>query len=170
MKFVLLNGASCSGKSTILKEVLKQKNRLFHLSYDATKWMFSGYAPATHVEDVQKVLVSIATTVFELDYDVVTDSVISKEWREDLIQLARRHGYEIVEVNLEADYEVLAKRFEERIEGASKDPERKISNRSKERFKEIFDTFEREKNPSATTFRTDVQSVEEISEGVSQLL
>lgn len=170
MKFVLLNGASCSGKSSVITEVLKRKNRLFHLSYDATKWMFSDYAPATHVEDVQTVLVSIADTVCGLGYDIITDSVISRDWRGSLARLAVRHGYEVVEINLEADYETLSRRFDRRVEEASKDPGKKISNLSKERFRQIFETYEREKNPSATAFRTDKKSAESVAAEVAVLL
>ena len=90
--------------------------------------------------------------------------------REKFIDLAKGYGYEIIEINFEAGWDVLSKRFEERVAGALANPERRVANLSKERFKEIFDISEREKNPSALTFRTDKQSIEEISNAVMKLL
>ena len=63
----------------------------------------------------------------------------------------------------------LKKRFEERLESAIAAPERRISNLSKDRFIELLDIFEKEKNPKAITYRTDKQSTEEISESILKL-
>lgn len=41
MKLILVNGSTCAGKSTLVKAVLKQRERLYYLSYDALKWGFS---------------------------------------------------------------------------------------------------------------------------------
>jgi len=37
MKFILLNGSSCSGKSTIIRNMMKEKDHFFQLSYDSLK-------------------------------------------------------------------------------------------------------------------------------------
>lgn len=169
-KFIILNGPSCSGKSAILKKVLTEKENLFHLSYDTVKWMFPHYSPPKHAEEVRAVLLAIAGTVCGLDYDIVCDSALLRSWREKLADFASTHGYDLVEINLEADYPILEKRFEGRLEEAERDPEKKHSNLSRERFKELFDTYEREKNPSAITFRTDVQAIGEIADRIAELI
>ena len=80
------------------------------------------------------------------------------------------NDYEVVEINLEADWEVVSKRFEERVKSALANPERRIANLSTERFRELFDIYQNEKNPSAIIFRTDTQSIEEVSGSILKLL
>ena len=115
MKFILLNGHSCSGKSTVVKNVLKQKNHLFYLSYDSLKWSFSQYSPHEQADDVRTALLSLADAVFKMKYDVICDSALFSEWRGRIINLALKHNYDVVEINLEANYETLSQRFDERI-------------------------------------------------------
>ncbi len=73
---------------------------------------------------------------------------------------------------MELDYDVALKRFNERVASAMLVPEkeRRISNTSVVRFKELNDIYDREKNSSATTFRTDKLSPEEISGEIIKLL
>jgi|SRR3989338_702114 len=169
MKLVVLNGASCSGKSTIIKNIIKEKEGYFHLSYDSLKWQFSKYASGKYFKDVNIIMLSILDAVCKLKHNVICESY-HKESREKLIVLATEYGYEVVEINLEADWEVLSKRFEERVAEASLNPEIKVANRTIERFKELFDIYEKEKNPSAIIFRTDTQSIEEVSNSILKLL
>lgn len=89
--------------------------------------------------------------------------------REQLFEIARRHNYEVIEINLEADYEVLRQRFEARMANAAADPARKISNKNPERHRELFDIYQAEKNPNAITFRTDLLSEDEIAKQVLAL-
>ena len=49
-------------------------------------------------------------------------------------------------------------------------PEKRVANRTMERFKELFDIYQNEKNPSAFVFRTDTKSIEEVSKAVMELL
>ncbi len=170
MKLVLLNGSSCSGKSTIIKHIIKEKDNFFQLSYDSIKWLFSKYAYKKYGDDVQKVIFSIALTVFKMHYNVVADYTKDKKSRQKLIALAKKHGYEIIEINLEADYGVLSKRFDERVARALSNPELRIVNTSKERFNRLHEQFHKEKNSKAITFRTDKQTVEQVSKKILKLL
>ncbi len=170
MKFVIVNGSSCSGKSTIVKNIMKRKEHFFHLSYDSLRWLFSKYSPDEHSKDVQAVVLAVVNAVFKLKYNIISDSALYDAQRKKLIDLAVRAGYEILEINLEAEHDVLLKRFNKRVEGALKNPGIKISNLSKDRFNELHDIFHKEKNPSAITFRTDTQNVEEVSESIMKLL
>lgn len=170
MKLIIINGSTCSGKSTIIKSILKERENYFHLSYDALKWSFSKYKSEIHYQDVQKIVLSVADTVFKMKYNVISDSTLYKYSRDKLIESALANGYEILEINLEADFEILAKRFDERVASALLSPERRISNLSKDRFKELFDIYCNERNPLALTFRTDTQSVDEVLEKVMKLV
>jgi predicted ABC-type ATPase len=166
MKFISINGSTCSGKSSVIKSLLAQRDHLFSLSYDAIKWSFSKYAPDTHFDDVHQVMLSMLVPLSGMEYDVISDSGLRKDWREMLLDTARERGYDVVEINFEAEHDVLAKRFDERIQSASARPDIPIMNRSKKRFEELYKMFQEGKNPEALTFRTDQQSIEGISEQI----
>ncbi len=172
MKLLILNGSSCSGKSTIVKNIMQQEEHLFHLSYDSLKWLFSKYSHEEQFKNVREVLIAVAVAIFKQQYNVICDSALYKEQRNKLIDLAKGKGYDVIEINLEADYNVLSKRFDERVEQALETPvhERKISNLSKDRFNQLHNIFHSEKNSQAITFKTDIQSIEEISQEIIKLL
>ena len=170
MKLVILSGGSCSGRTTVIENIMKKKENFFQLSYDSLKWLFSKYQSGKYYEDIQRLLLSTADTMFKMKYNVLSDSTRYRESRQKLIELAKKHRYEIVEINLEADYEILLKRFNKRIAKVSLNPERKTANFSEKRFRELFDIFQKNKNPSAITFRTDMQSEKEVSESIMKLL
>ncbi len=162
----MLNGASCSGKSTIIKRVMSEKGRYYQLSYDSQKRLFSKFSPSEQYQDVGEILKTLAKTVCEMGYDIICDSGLDKESRELLLSIPKEYGYEIIEINLEADYEVLEKRFEERVQRVAENPTVEIYNTSKERFRELYEMYEKGKNPSVTTFRTDQDDNEAIAEQV----
>ncbi|OGG67008.1 hypothetical protein A3C21_04270 [Candidatus Kaiserbacteria bacterium RIFCSPHIGHO2_02_FULL_59_21] len=164
MKLVILNGASCSGKSTVIENLMKQKERYFHLSYDALKWQFSQYASGKYYDDLHKLRLAILRALCELKYNVITEAV-HKASRQKHIDIAIEYGYEIVEINLDTDYETLLKRRDERAAARNRK-----EDLSKERFDSLFNAYQSEKNDEAITFKTDAQSVEEITEGILKLL
>lgn len=169
MKLIILNGSSCSGKSTIIKNIMEEKEHFFHLSYDSIKWQFSQYASGKYYKDIRVVMLSILDAVCKLKYKVICEA-LQKEFRKELIDLAKGYGYEVVEINLEADWKVLSERFDERVVEALANPKKRIANISKDRFKELFEMHQNEKNPLALVFRTDTQSIEEVSDGIMKLL
>jgi len=172
MKLIILNGSSCSGKSTTLRKIMEQKDHLFWLSQDSIKWLFSKYSYENNHKDLRQVILDLAESVFKIKYDVIFDSPLYKEFRQKLIELAIKYGYEIIEINLELDYNTALERFKERIKNAMLTPEknRKISNTSIDRFKELTEIYNKEKNSSAITFRTDRLGTEKISEEIMKLL
>ncbi len=170
MKFVMINGHSCGGKSTVVKNIISEKERYYQLSYDSLKWLFSRYNREIHGEDVRKLVRDVCESVCSQGYNIVCDSAVLRETRKALFAIAKKYGYEIIEINLEADYEVLERRFDERVADALKKPESKVSNQSKERFKKLYEIYEVEKNPNAVTFRTDTLSASEITAKILTLL
>ena len=163
MKFIIVNGPSCTGKSTAVNQVLEKFPHFYKLSYDAQKWHFSKYDRTTHFDDVHTVVRALAETVCKLKYNIICDSALYKKDREFLFEIVKKHGYEIVEINLEAEYEVVAKRFDERVASALANKSKTISNTSKERFKEIYDIYQAEKNLDAIEIRTDTNTPEEVA-------
>ena len=172
MKLIIFNGSSCSGKSSVIKNIMTEKDNYFHLNHDSIKWLFSKYESNRYYKDVHKVLLAIAVAVFEMKYNVLLDCSFYKSSRQEFIDLGKKYDYEILEINLEADYEVLLKRFNERVERALSVPvkDRRIANTSADRFKELFDIYNSEKNSSAITFKTDTETIEEVTGRVMKLL
>jgi len=164
MKLVIFNGPVCSGKSTIIGNVMAQKERYFHLSYDSLKWQFSHYASGKYYEDIRVLRFAMLKTLLELNYNVVTES-LHKESRKKHAEIASLFDCDVVEINLEAEYDVLLERWKERMSSGER-----RENISRERFDEIYQIYLAEKNNGAVTFRTDKQSMEEIRMAVLKLL
>lgn len=166
----MINGPSCTGKSTTVNQVLEKFERYYKLSYDGQKWHFSKYNRNTHFDDVQKVIRALAETVCGMNYNIVCDSALYRKDREFLFDIARKHKYEIIEFNLEASYEIIEQRFEERVANALVNKSKTISNTSKERFKELFEIYETEKNTEAIVLRTDISNAEAIAQQIFDYL
>ena len=170
MKFISINGSTCSGKTSLIKEVMKHRDHLFKLSYDTVKRSISDYKPEVHFNDVHTVMLAMEEALCKMQYDIISDSGLQQEWRERFLKVPREYGYDIVEINLECNYDLLAKRFDERVARALANPDMlQPTNTSIDRFKELHDMFQTGKNPSALTFRTDEQSTEEIAEHILRL-
>jgi predicted kinase len=161
MKLIILNGTSCSGKSTIIERLMQERG-IFYLKGDSLKRLFSNYSFYTHKDDVEKIVMAVAKAIFTMKYTVVSDYSLFKLSRQRIIDLAKEAGYEVIEINLESELEVLETRFDERVRGSLADSSKKISNTSKDRFKELFEIYNKEKNLLAKTLHTDKQSIEEV--------
>ena len=149
---------------------MSDREKFYQLSYDSQKWLFSKYDRNIHFQDVRKIIRSLAETVCEMQYNIVCDSALYKDVREKLLEIPRKYGYEIIEINLEADYETLLNRFNERLAEVSTNKTLKVANISEVRFKEIYDIYESEKNPLAISIRTDGRNIEETGDNVLKLL
>jgi predicted kinase len=143
--------------------------KYYKISYDEFKWGFSQYKPDVHFDDVYSVLGAVTEAVCKLEYNIICDMGIWKEKREQLLSIARKYNYEVIEINLEAEYEVLLNRFVSRVEQAAADPTRRLANKKPERHRELFDIYQAEKNPNAITLRTDLLSEDEIAKQVLAL-
>lgn len=172
MQLIQINGCSCSGKSTTVKSIFTQRDGIFHLSQDILKWSFPDYArhKEEYLNDVNAITFAVAEIIFSRKYPVICDSSLFKKQREEIISLAKSHGYEVIEINIEAEYPILQARFEQRIEDALTAKSTRISNTSLERFKELYEIYNNEKNPNAIVFRSDVMIPEEITSKVLKLI
>lgn len=172
MQLFVINGSSCSGKSTVVNGLMERHKGLFKLSADSLKWSFSDYltAKAQYKKAVDAIVLAVADTVFSLGYTVICDSSLYREQREKIISKAREYDYDIIEINLEADYDLLETRFKNRVESAKAQKSQTIANTSLERFKELYALYNEEKNSNAKTYRSDIQTPEKIVTEVSNFI
>ena len=105
-----------------------------------------------------------------MGYNIICDSATRQNTREEIFAVARARGYKIIEIDIETEYSVLEQRFDERITLALQNPARRISNRSLERFKELSEIYETEKNSEAITLRSDLLTEEEILKKVLSII
>ena len=148
---------------------MAESERLYQLSYDSQKWLFSQYTAQVHYDDVSTVVRAIADTVCQMKYDIVCDAGLYREHREKMLEIPRAHGHEVIEINLEADWETLTTRFAKRVADATEKGTR-LANTSTERFKELYNIYEAEKNLSAVTLRTDEQDIDAVFRKVQEII
>ena len=171
MKFVMINGPSCSGKSVIIQRVIEAREGYYYLSFDGQRWFFSKYDGNVHAADVEEVVLVLGEALCKKKYNIICDSGLEKYFREKLLAIAKKNDYEIIEFNLETKFEILLDRFKKRVALATQNPYIKIPNTSLERFKELYDIYEKEKSVPQRTFRTDnEQSEEEIAKSILEII
>ena len=166
----MINGSSCSGKSTLLNRILQEKDRYYKLSTDAQKWMFSKYNREDHYEDVMKIANVLTDAVCQMKYNILCDGGLYRDKREEWLTIARTYGYDIIEINLEVPYDILLARFEARVKDALEKKSKTIANTSSVRFKELYEIYSQEKNENAISFRSDLLDGEALYQEVNKLI
>lgn len=164
---LLVNGPSCVGKSTLIKNILQQKEDYFHLSYDTIKWLFSKYHFYKHTNSVESILFSILKVICKKNHNIICDYVIHPKDRKKVIQIVEKYNYKIISINLEAPLKILNERFEEERQI---NIERKRLGTTHERFREIYDTYHKEKDKNAKTFDTGKINADSLAKKVFKIL
>ena len=169
--FILLNGPTCVGKSTLIAELGKLREGFFHLSYDRVKWCFLDYKSGTYRDEIDQMLVALTKECIRAGMSAIKDGGIYKERPAniEIISLFKNAGYKIIEVNLEAPQHVLRARFYNRVEQA-KLGHHKFANLSEDRFWELNQMYENSKDPSLKTYDTSVMTSEEIAKDILSLI
>lgn len=162
---ILINGASCVGKSSSIKAYMSDHDHLYYLSYDAQKWGFSHYVDHKHEYSgmITDIFFGIAKRVMQDGIDIICDSIIERSTRLPLIDQALYHGYSIIEINLEAPWETIQDRFYQRMHTSEHHESEPISNTSIERLHGIYTLYEQEKHPHAHIVHTGGKSIQEIA-------
>lgn len=166
--FIIINGASCVGKSSVIEELGKLETGMFHLSYDRIKWCFLDYKSGSHGDEIYNMLTALTKECIKKEISIVKDGGLYKEKLLPIINLVKENGYKIVEINLEAPMDILMTRFKERVEYA-KNSKAKVSNLSEERFLELLEMYKAVKDPSFITYDTSVMISEDIAKEIIKL-
>lgn len=167
--FIIINGPSCAGKSSVVTEIGKIHPELFHLCYDRLKWSYFDYNYATHSERVYELLALLETYAIGNGLSMIKDGGLYRDKIGHLMQIAKDAGYRIVEVNITAPPDVLIERFRKRVEEVTA-LNKKISNTSEGRFWEIHEQTEAHTDKTLPTYDTSKMTSEEIAKEIISLI
>jgi predicted kinase len=126
--FILITGHSCTGKSTLRKELQKYLPGTYHIGYDSIKWNLSGYSREKDVETVRNILYGFLWVLFEKKISCISDMFFSdRERYEKVREIAIKNGYIIIPVELRCSEDIRIKRFGERVNRAKMEWSERIS-------------------------------------------
>ncbi len=160
---IIITGHSCSGKSTLRKELQKYLPGYYHIGFDSIKWNLSGYHRDKDIETVRDILSWFLWVLFEKNIPCITDSFFREEAQyTDLCQKAITNGYKIITIELQCPEEIRIERFRERVIQAKAEWSTRISVTDEYLFRENM------KKPfffpdNSLIFDTSRESTEEIT-------
>ena len=161
--FLIVNGPSCGGKSSVSDVLCEKYGRIFKGKSDVIKWLISDY---TAVNDRGVLLeMTVATMRVALSHGL---SVLKEgaHWApEKYVAMAKEFNIPLFIANVEAPWDILVERFEHRIE--KKKLGAKIANTDPVRFKELYDSYNLTKMETSLSFDSSKQSPEEIASTIA---
>lgn len=147
-KIIYLYGPSCSGKSTIAKDILLHE-KMAHVHYDILKWEIPNYSRdnSEHREQIQNEMLSQIDQKLAQGFSIVIEGLSCDRFETIKQQYKDRATFFSIKVT--ARLEVLEKRFTERLE-QMKHSDIKISNTSLDVFRELFKKYNTESTEGIT--------------------
>lgn len=160
--FLLFNGPSCGGKSTVSDIIFERYGGIYKAKGDVIKWLISDYQPNEHRRIVHLMTMETLRIALAQGLSVMKEG---GSWEpEAYAELSKAANVPLVVVNIEAPWEVLLSRFEKRIE--AKKQGMQISNTDPKRFKEIYDRYLSTKVKSELEFDSSKETPEQIVEQI----
>ena len=164
--FLIINGPSCGGKSSVSDSLRAQYGNIFNAKYDSLKWLIPYYDSTLHREIVIDMVAETIKVAFKNKFSVISEGGLFGV--EKYIGIAKASNIDIFIANIEALWDVLMSRFEVRIE--AKKQGAKISNTDPKRFKELYDMYNNTKMETELVFDSSKQSPEEIARLISDYI
>ncbi len=119
---LIITGHSCSGKSTLIKELQKSLTGSYHIGYDKVKWWIAGYNRDRDIELVKNLLSGFLWVIFEARILCITDAHIkTEEEYRSLCDQAWKYGYRVFTVRLDCPEDIRLERFRERVARSQKE-------------------------------------------------
>lgn len=170
---ILVQGRTCSGKSTLIgvlsKALAGNVKNLYILPYDLIKTGIMGYHRDKHAPLVKQLAVDISEVMFSKQLSVLVDMNFGSKYEyERYIRTARRYRYEVMPINLVAPRNVLLERFRRRIRAFRKEG-RNISGMDERLYLKAL-TKKGYLAKNSYSFDTSEKSVDEISREVIEIL
>ena len=163
---IIITGHSCSGKSTLRKELQKYLPGYYHIGFDSIKWNLSGYHRDRDIDTVKDILRGFFSALFERGIPCITDSFFRDE--EEYTHMrdeAILHNYKVITIELRCPEGVRIGRFGERVVQAKAEWSTRISVTDEGIFRENMDKPMYFPSDSMI-FDTSTESTEEITKMV----
>ncbi len=134
---IVITWHSCSGKSTLRKELQKYLPGYYHIGYDNIKWNLSGYHRDRDVDTIRDILDGFMWVLFEKNISCITDSFYRDESQYiSLYKKAINHEYKIITIELHCPEEIRIARFRDRVIKAKAEWSTRISVTDENTFRE----------------------------------
>ena len=95
-KIIFINGHPCSGKTTIINQILERDNNFFHLNIDIVKRFWKSRSLNSDTKKIFGLVTDIASYVVKTGDDILMDGMSYEEIK----SVASQFGYKILEYNL----------------------------------------------------------------------
>lgn len=164
--FLIINGPSCGGKSSVAKIISDAYGGIYNGRTDAIKWLISDYTWDVYSDIVRAMTFETMKVALANNLSLMTEGTLYQE--QQFKQLAADTHVPLFIINVEAPWDVLMKRFEERIE--AKKQGARIANTDPVRFKELYTTYNQTKPETPYVFDSSQQSPEEIAQEVITMI
>jgi len=121
-KFIIhFVGYSCTGKSTLEKNLKEKLPGYYTVAYDKLKWQLAGYNRDKDAKLIKEITEGLFGVVCKIGNSILLLAMISTE--DEYIsykKVAEEFGYKFISIQLTAPTEVLLARFRERVETAKR--------------------------------------------------
>lgn len=157
--FLILNGPSCGGKSSVSDLLFERYGGLFKGKSDVIKWLISDYQPSIHRGIVHRMTLETLRVALSHGLSILQEGAA---WEpEKYVELSKEAKIPLFVANIEAPWEVLLSRFEMRI--AAQNHGARISNVDPKRFQELYDMYLKTKMETEMEFDSSKESPEQIA-------
>lgn len=85
--FIIVNGPSCGGKSSLIKILKSQLENIFSASRDVVKWLVADYTYQSHKEIVDEMMFEMIAVALKNGLSVIKDGLL--EPSDKFIELAK---------------------------------------------------------------------------------
>ena len=160
--FLIVNGPSCGGKSTVSDVIFDRYHGIFKGKYDVLKWLISDYTSLPYRTMVTEMTHETMRIALSYGMSVMKEGALYEP--EKLINLAKEFNIPLFIVNVTAPKEILDERFQKRI--AAKKNGAKIANVDPARFEELYAMYLETKMSTPLEFDSSKQSPEEIADSI----
>lgn len=160
--FLLINGPSCGGKSSVSDILFKKYGGIFNGKSDVIKWLISDYQSDAHRKTVHRMTIETLRVALSHGLSAIKEGGL---WEpQAYVELSESAGVPLFIANVEAPWEVLASRFETRVK--AKRQGARISNANPRRFRELYDMYHATKMRTGMEFDSSKESPEQIADRI----
>jgi predicted kinase len=160
---LVVYGPLCTGKTTVIKILSQQQEKMFKISVDTIKNSLSDYNSERDFEIVNDVLFDTVRSMASKGYSIVIEGNTVIQKKHPIVQaIADEYGFNLIEVNVFAPLDILQTRFTQRLENAAAIG-KKMAITTVEEMKSLHDQFYLHKKDIENEYDSSIMSPEDIA-------